>query len=312
MRTKMNLNVVAENEEEEKIQAFLEVLHESVEVQEFLDAMEEEANKRQVYKYRARVKNVDSAIRTYRINKKKLDDVHDYIGVSFITNNEKEIYPIIDFLKSKLPSGDFVDFVSEESIYSPLVYIKWVPPLGYNVLAKEEIIPNFRKIPIEIRVCSKEAYISEQSAYYSVQKNDTLKMPMEEKNNLRNIVQHIAYKFALLNMRKLTNEERSKHAEELENLININKEFLKKHYELCEDGILDCGRLMYRCEHESEMLEAEQELSQTNIDDIDYWLKKKFLELIKNQDGNVIEMVNKAAQELKLIDYKEIKRQCIE
>lgn len=312
MRTKLNLNVVAENEEEEKIQNFLEVLHESKEVQGFLEEMEKEANRRQVYKYRARVKNVNSAIRTYRINKKKLDEVHDYIGISFITNNEKEIYPIIDYLKDKFPNGDFVDFVDEESIYSPLVYIKWVPPLGYNVLANEEIIPNYRKVPVEIRVCSKEAYISEQSAYYSVQKNDTLKMPMEEKNNLRNIVQHITYKFAILDMRELTLEERRKHLEELEELINTNKEFLKKHYELCEDGILDCGRLVYRCEHENEISKDELKLSQNNIDDIDYYLKKKFLELIKRQEGNVIEKVSQALQELKKIDYLEIKKEYID
>lgn len=56
----------------------------------------------------------------------------------------------------------------------------------------------------EIRVCSKEAYISEQSAYYSVQKNDTTNLPMETKNNLRNLVQHITYKLALLNTRELS------------------------------------------------------------------------------------------------------------
>ena len=60
-----------------------------------------------------------------------------------------------------------------------------MPPLGYNILAKEKLIPNEMEVPIEIRVCSKEAYISEQSAYYSVQKNDTTNLPMETKNNLR-------------------------------------------------------------------------------------------------------------------------------
>ena len=181
MRTKMDLNVEAEDEEEKKIEAFLGLLHNSSEVQQFLNTMREEATRRKVFKYRDRIKDVKSAIRTYRINHKKLEDAHDYIGISFITDNEKEIYPIVDYLKEKLPNSDFVDFVSEEMIYSPLVYIKWVPPLGYNILSKVTLIPNQREIPVEIRVCSKEAYISEQAAYYSVQKNDTIKMPMEEK-----------------------------------------------------------------------------------------------------------------------------------
>lgn len=127
--------------------------------------MEEEAKKRNIFKFRCRVKNINSAIRTHRINKKGLDDVRDYVGISFITMDEKSIYPIINFLKTILPNGDYVDFVAEEMIYSPIVYTKWVPPLGYNILAKERLIPNEREIPIEIRVCSKEAYISEQSAY---------------------------------------------------------------------------------------------------------------------------------------------------
>ena len=204
MANKMNLNVVAETDEEKRIEAFLNLLHKSEEIKNFLNLMEEEAKKRDVFKFRCRVKNVDSAIRTHRINKKGLDEVRDYVGISFITKDEKSIYPIIEFLKTKLPNGDYVDFVAEEMIYSPLVYTKWVPPLGYNILAKEKLISNEMEVPIEIRVCSKEAYISEQSAYYSVQKNDTTNLPMETKNNLRNLVQHITYKLALLNTRELS------------------------------------------------------------------------------------------------------------
>lgn len=92
MRTKMNLNVVAEDEEEKKIENFLNKLHKSNEVQDFLNSMREEAERRKTYKYRDRIKNVNSAIRTYRINKKKLEDVHDYIGISFITNVFRDTY----------------------------------------------------------------------------------------------------------------------------------------------------------------------------------------------------------------------------
>lgn len=132
-------------------------------------------------------------------------------------------------------------------IYSPLVYIKWVPPLGYNIFAKEQLIPNERLVPIEIRVCSKEGYISEQSAYYSVQKNDTLKMPIEERQKLRNLVQHITYKFALLSIRELSNEESERHKKELDKIITENYKFLEKYRDLCEDALLDCGRLIYMC-----------------------------------------------------------------
>ena len=69
MKTKMNLNVIAENEEEKEIEEFLNLLHKSNEIQDFLRMMREEAQKRNVFKYRERIKKVESAIRTYRINK---------------------------------------------------------------------------------------------------------------------------------------------------------------------------------------------------------------------------------------------------
>ena len=56
MKTKMNLDVVAENEEERKIEKFINMLHASKEVQEFLQTMDEEAKRRNVFKYRARIK----------------------------------------------------------------------------------------------------------------------------------------------------------------------------------------------------------------------------------------------------------------
>ena len=306
MRTKMNLNVVAETEEEKKIEDFLNVLHKSEEVKKFLTSMEEEAKRRNVYKFRARIKNVNSAIRTHRINKKKLDEVRDYVGLTFMTYTEEEINPIIKYLKERLPNAEFIDFVAEEYIYSPLVYIKWVPPLGHNVHANEPLIPGQMNVPIEIRVCSREAYISEQSAYYSVQKNDTIKIPIEEKNKLRNLVQHITYKFALLNMRELNKGEEEKHTVELQNLINDNKEFLIQNNDLCLDAILDFGRLIYRCEHEEEILEDEDGKSQEYIDKIDELLKKKFLELLKEERIYTIENINRVTQQLKGIDYKDI------
>lgn len=303
MANKMNLNVVAETDEEKRIEAFLNLLHKSEEIKNFLNLMEDEAKKRDVFKFRCRVKNVDSAIRTHRINKKGLDDVRDYVGVSFITKDEKSIYPIIEFLKTKLPHGDYVDFVAEEMIYSPLVYTKWVPPLGYNILAKERLIPNEIEIPIEIRVCSKEAYISEQSAYYSVQKNDTTNLPMETKNNLRNLVQHITYKLALLNTRELSEEEKKKHENELMEIIEKNKDFLKENNSLVKDAVLDFGKLVYRCEKDKEI--SETNLSNQYIEKIDEKIKNIFENFLDETDGKLVDKVHKSLEKLLKYKYKD-------
>lgn len=303
MANKMNLNVVAETDEEKRIEAFLNLLHKSEEIKNFLNLMEEEAKKRDVFKFRCRVKNVDSAIRTHRINKKGLDEVRDYVGISFITKDEKSIYPIIEFLKTKLPNGDYVDFVAEEMIYSPLVYTKWVPPLGYNILAKEKLIPNEMEVPIEIRVCSKEAYISEQSAYYSVQKNDTTNLPMETKNNLRNLVQHITYKLALLNTRELSSEEREQHENELMDIIEKNKEFLKENNLLVKDAVLDFGKLVYKCEKDKEI--SKIILSSQCIEKIDDEIKNTFENFLDKTDGKLVDKVNKSLEKLLKCQYED-------
>ncbi len=303
MANKMNLNVVAETDEEKRIEAFLNLLHKSEEIKNFLNLMEEEAKKRDVFKFRCRVKNVDSAIRTHRINKKGLDEVRDYVGISFITKDEKSIYPIIEFLKTKLPNGDYVDFVAEEMIYSPLVYTKWVPPLGYNILAKEKLIPNEMEVPIEIRVCSKEAYISEQSAYYSVQKNDTTNLPMKTKNNLRNLVQHITYKLALLNTRELSSEEREQHEKELMDIIEKNKEFLKENNLLVKDAVLDFGKLVYKCEKDKEI--SKIILSSQCIEKIDDEIKNTFENFLDETDGKLVDKVNKSLEKLLKCQYED-------
>ncbi|MGN1351884.1 MAG: hypothetical protein ACI4VE_03795 [Clostridia bacterium] len=314
MRNKMNLDVIAETNEEKNIEQYINMLHKSKEVKIFLEEMQAESKKRNVYKFRSRIKDVNSAIRTHRINKKGLDDVRDYVGISFITNTEEEIYPIIDYLKEKLPNGDFVDFVAEENIYSPLVYIKWVPPLGYNILAKEPMIPNQKSVPIEVRVCSKEAYISEQSAYYSIQKNDKTGLPIEEKQHLRDLAQHISYKLALLNIRQLSINERERHTIELNNIIDNNFDFINSHKELVIDAILDMGRLIYKCEHDDEISVAEKVLSQKDIDDIDDKIKLIFsnnLDVIKIFDKNITNNVFNAIKEMRNIDYRDIKNEVL-
>lgn len=59
-------------DEEREIENYLNVLYESGEVKNFLAKIQEEAENSNIYKYRSRIKNPNSAIRIHRINKKNL------------------------------------------------------------------------------------------------------------------------------------------------------------------------------------------------------------------------------------------------
>ena len=307
MKTKMNLDIIAETQEEKEIEKFLLVLHKSTEVKNFIQKMKSFADENNIFKFGSRIKDVKSAIRTYRIKKVNVDNVHDFVGISFLTNNEEEIYTIVKMLKEIFPKAEYLDFVDEEYIYSPLIYSKYVPPLAYSILAKEPLIPNERKVPIEIRISSKEAFISEQSAYYSIYKNDTIKMPAEEKNHIRDIVQHITYKLALLTERKLTDEEKEKHLQELKLLIENNKDILNKNENLLNDAILDFGRIVYELEHEKEIDFDKKNMDRAEFDDVEDNIKKVFEDLIHSQNGEKIDAICNATDQMKKINYLEMK-----
>ncbi len=123
MKTKMNLDVVAENEEERKIEKFINMLHASKEVQEFLQTMDEEAKRRNVFKYRARIKIQLQQLEHIELTKKNLDNAHDYIGITFITNTEEEIYPIIDYIKKAYARCRLCRFCCRgDNIFSTCLY----------------------------------------------------------------------------------------------------------------------------------------------------------------------------------------------
>lgn len=56
----------------------------------------------------------------------------------------------------------------------------------------------------------------------------TTNLPMETKNNLRNLVQHITYKLALLNTRELSEEEKKQHENELMDIIEKKQRVFRR------------------------------------------------------------------------------------
>ena len=272
----MDLDVQAETEEEKAIASYLTQLHTSAEVKSFMDEMQNYAEKHNIFKYKARIKDVKSAIRTYRINHKSLSDVSDYIGFTFIVNIEAEIQPIVEYLHTQLSNANDINFLAEDSVYSPLTWMKWVPPLTYNLFAKEELIPNIEPVPIEIRICSKEGFVAEQSAYYSVHKNDHTGLEIKVKQNLKDVTQHLTYKLAIIGNRNLSENEMKQEIRELHQILNSQRVFLLSNWKLIKEAIIDCGMLIYKIQNDKSISNDESNLSKEDILKIEDEIKKIF------------------------------------
>lgn len=272
----MDLNVHAETEEEKAIESYLTLLHNSKEVKSFMDEMGTYAREHNIFKYRARIKDIRSAIRTYRINHKSLSEVSDYMGVTFMVNTEDEIWPIVEYLHKKLSNVNDIDLVAEDMVYSPLIWIKWVPPLTFNLFAMEELIPGEKPVPIEIRVCSKEGFISEQAAYYSLHKNDHTGLEPKVKQNLKDITQHLMYKLAMIGNRNLSEDEMNNQIRELHQLLNSQRVFLLSNWSLIEEAIIDCGMLIYKIQNDKLISIDELSLSKEDMLKIEDVTKEVF------------------------------------
>ncbi len=238
--------------------------------------MQNYAKKHNIFKYKARIKDVKSAIRTYRINHKSLSDVSDYMGFTFIVNTEAEVQPIVEYLHTQLSKVNDIDFLAEDSVYSPLTWMKWVPPLTYNLFAKEELIPNIEPIPIEIRICSKEGFVAEQSAYYSVHKNDHTGLEIKVKQNLKDVTQHLTYKLAIIANRNLSENEMNQKIRELHQILNSQRAFLLSNWKLIKEAIIDCGMLIYKIQNDKFISTDESNLSKEEILKIEDEIKKIF------------------------------------
>lgn len=157
-----------------------------------------------------------------------------------------------------------------------LLWMKWVPPLTYNLFAKEELIQNIEPVPIEIRICSKEGFVAEQSAYYSVHKNDHTGLEIKVKQNLKDVTQHLTYKLAIIGNRNLSENEMKQEIRELHQILNSQRVFLLSNWKLIKEAIIDCGMLIYKIQNDKSISNDESNLSKEDILKIEDEIKKIF------------------------------------
>lgn len=285
----------------EQIKDVLTKLYENPDLVGFINHMQSAINGFQIEKFIPRVKTIESAQRTARVKSfKSIEDANDYIGVSFVVRDENQIYDIAQRLKQVYPNSGSIDFLAEENVYSPLCYIKKVPPLSYNIITREKVGTQ-ENVPVEIRICTKEAHLSNQAVHDTVYKNDNLEIPFDEKIKLLCLSQHIVYKLGLLGMRRnLSETQRQKHEDELRLVLDNNKAFLAKHAKAFESVIVEYGMSAYEYEHSEEFAKLPQEQRKARLSSI----RKKYAQMyFQNGKANLdfVERANKPIQEMRNI-----------
>lgn len=166
-----------------------------------------------------------------------------------MVKDESTIYEIAKRLEDSYPNCGSIDFLAEENVYSPLCYVKKVPPLSYNILTRESVGKQLN-VPVEIRICTRESYLSNQSIHDTIYKNDELDIPLEERIRLLCVSQHVVYKLALLYNSR---DQKKTLKQELNQILKDNKSIIAKYDEVFLNVIMDYGMNVYEYEHHREL-----------------------------------------------------------
>lgn len=203
----MNKNFYPNNLQEKILSNTIKEIKNSKEVQRFISDMEDFfKDKVEIFSYR--IKEPFSAIRTYRLaNYKNANQLHDLLGFLIVVDNKDEIKYIEKVLKEKVETNNvkIYDLLTEKKFeaksykkiednindnqYNSLVFNDintWLeipndlnillPPFSYNLLCAKKFKDIDNEIPIEFRIQTKEDFITTESYYYTIHKNDTLQL----------------------------------------------------------------------------------------------------------------------------------------
>lgn len=205
---KMNTNFYATNTEEKVLCQIIEEMNKSDEIQKFAKDLEN-ILKDYVKIFSYRIKEQFSALRTYRLaNYDKAQKLHDLLGFLIVVDKESEIEKVEKILKSYLSKDDNAktyDLLREKKFevkhyskiknkidsnqYNKLIFDdintwlkvpneleKLLLPFSYNILCTKKFKDMIYEVPIEIRIQTKEDFITTESYYYTIHKNDNIEL----------------------------------------------------------------------------------------------------------------------------------------
>lgn len=207
MESLMNKNFYANTEQEELLCEIIEQMNSSEGLKQFINSFEEELKDDvQILSYR--IKKSYSALRTYRLaNYSKAEQLHDLLGFLIVIDEKSKIieienkvkryfnnenihtYNLLNEMEFKAKKYNVLDENIKPNQYNELIFKdistwlnvpdgldKLLPPFSYNILFKKKFIDINIPVPIEIRIQTKEDFITTEAYYYTIHKNDEIEL----------------------------------------------------------------------------------------------------------------------------------------
>lgn len=272
MTYKMDKNYYPINIQEEILCKIISEMNNSTEIKDFAKELESIIkDNSEIFSFR--IKEQFSAIRTYRLaNYNNAEQMHDLLGFLIVVDNNLEIKKIEELLKNYLTEENIkiYNLLNEkefktiqyntiqehiekrqynqlifndinEWLYIPKDLNKLLPPFSYNILCKKKFEDIDYQIPIEIRIQTKEDFITTESYYYTIHKNDTI--------NLNKKIPLLCMCFRIL--RRMTNiafekdiSVRERYEEEIRKIEDSNKKFIEQNKEELERVFLEHNKIV--------------------------------------------------------------------
>lgn len=242
------------------------------EIYQFVNDLENKL-KGEVKIFSYRIKKIYSALRTYRLaNYSKAEQLHDLLGILIVVDKRSEImkveskikryfnnekintYNMLNEIEFKAKRYNTLDENIKNNQYNELIFKdistwlempkeldKLLPPFSYNILFEKKFIGVDTPISIEIRIQTKEDFITTEAYYYTIHKNDEIKL------NLK--IPLLCMSFRLLRrMSNMAFEEndtiKNKYKMEIDEIQNENINFIKQNKEYFEEVFLEHNYLV--------------------------------------------------------------------
>jgi len=311
-KNKMNADLVPENEEEEKLARRLENIRSSAELQSFLLQLKSEIETLGILHFMSRVKKTGSAIRKFRKGEyRTASELDDLCGIMIVTEDLEQLYRASELMKRLFAQNRSIDLNNDTKYVG-------AAPLSYLIQSEMSFSDIEETVPVEIRIQEKTRFITIESLYYTLYKNDTMQGP--EKWALNEVMMQIMRRQAQLDETDCDEETRGRVRTEIQSIVSENIELLEKNREVVYEAWKEYARVRYEYTHNIEM-EASSLLNPSILTQLNDIISEEFDKAYQRfkkereevEGGFPLEPeVEKAIQAIQELDYSELVKKIME